>query len=252
MCANGVAVRWPGGIFGMTTSTTRPSTSTLSRSAGRFSISLLSDVKQALTSSTPTSLLGSYCKVDTSGLDNNIAPTSLGDLARSRQRHSPVAQPSHSPRSGTRRTLDSAPRRSTVFITRHARGLGALQVALLAGRPSSPSVTLGNSARFRQRHTPTGSRRLACVVSLPGSSSPVASLPGSSSSASATRHSPCSGTHRSLFSVARHSLLSAACHSPHLRTNFAWMTRRDIKETKTQATFVEADSSLGDYTHWIH
>jgi hypothetical protein len=113
----------------MTTPTTRPSISTLSRSAGRFSISLLSDVKQVLTSSTPTSLLGSYCKVDTSGLDNTIASTSLGDLARSRQRHSPVAQPSHSPRSGTRRALGSAARRSPELAIRHARELGALPTA---------------------------------------------------------------------------------------------------------------------------
>ncbi|KAK1626641.1 hypothetical protein QYE76_000956 [Lolium multiflorum] len=78
----------------------------------------------------------------------------LGDMARSRQRHLLVARARHSPRSGTWRGADSAARRSPELATRHARGLGAFQTASPAGRPSSPLATLGDSARSRQHRPP--------------------------------------------------------------------------------------------------
>jgi hypothetical protein len=64
----------------------------------------------------------------------------LGDSARYRQRHKPVAR-RHSPFSGTRRATDSATSRSPDLTTRHARGLCALQTTPQAGRPTSLLAT---------------------------------------------------------------------------------------------------------------
>jgi hypothetical protein len=76
---------------------------------------------------------------------DSAAPTSLHATPSTASTPCPLCQPRHSPYSGTRHATDSATRQSSI-ATLQARGLGALQIALLASRSTSTLGTLGDSA----------------------------------------------------------------------------------------------------------